>query len=311
MKNIFKHTGIKSAIYGLLSLLVVVALTSCEDVIDFETETGPPQLVVDGWITNEPGSQTINLSWSSGYFDNGTPKPYLGAAVTVTDNFGTIYEFKDVAGDGKYIWQATANDTLGHIGRSYKLQVKNGNDVFTAMNEIKRVPTVDSIVYQNETLPFEPDKGPKKGYIASFYARDFVGEGDTYWIKPVIRGKAVVEKPTSISIAYDAAFSAGAPSDGLIFILPLRQAITTDSLYSAGASVGVELHSITNEAFEFLKQMREQAANGGLFAVPIQNLKSNVVNSNASGDKALGYFGASAVSRMETTIDPEKARPEE
>lgn len=311
MKNTLKNTLAKSAIYSLLSLLVIVSLTGCEDVIDFQTETGPPQLVVDGWITNEPGSQTITLSWSSGYFDNGSPKPYLGATVTVTDNLGTVYEFKDVAGDGKYVWQSPGKDTLGHIGRSYKLQIKNGNDIFTAANEIRRVPNVDSVVYQNETLPFEPDKGPKKGYVASFYARDFVGEGDTYWIKPVIRGKAVVEKPSLISTAYDAAFSAGAPSDGLIFILPLRQSITTDSLYSAGASVGVELHSITNEAFEFLKQMREQASNGGLFAVPIQNLKSNVVNTNSSGDKALGYFGASAVSRMETVIDPAKARPED
>ena len=99
--------------------------------------------------------------------------------------------------------------------------------------------------------------------------------------------------------------------DGLIFILPLRQALTSDSLYSAGASVGAELHSITNEAFEFLKQIREQAANGGLFAVPIQNIKSNVVNTNPSGPKALGFFGASAVTRMETVIDPAKARPEE
>jgi len=200
---------------------------------------------------------------------------------------------------------------LGHIGRIYTLKVKNQADIYTAVNEIKRVPKIDSIVYQNETLPFNPDKGPKKGYIVSFYARDFVGAGDTYWIKPVINGKAVVAKPTSISIAYDAAFSAGAPSDGLIFIQPIRQSLTIDSLFSAGASVGAELHSISNEAFNYLKQIQEQAANGGLFATLIQNIKSNVVNSNTKGEKALGYFGASAVSRMETVIDPAKARPEE
>jgi hypothetical protein len=167
------------------------------------------------------------------------------------------------------------------------------------------------VVYRHEKWPFEPDKGPREGYVASFYARDMVGEGDTYWIKPVIRGKAVVDKGENISIAYDAAFGAGAPSDGLIFILPLRESITTDSLYSAGAEVGVELHSITNETFEFLKQVSEQAANGGLFATPIANVRSNVVNTNPSGPKALGFFSASAVSRKETVIDPEKARPDD
>lgn len=310
MKNIFEITYLKKAVYSIIVLSTAIAMTSCEDVIKLDTVTGPAQLVVDGWITNQAGPQTIRLTWSGSYFDNGPAKPILNAEVIVTDDKGEIYEFKDLANDGKYIW-GTATDTLGHIGRTYTLKVKNGSDMYTAVNQIKRVPAIDSIVYQNETFPFEPDKGPKKGYIASFYARDFVGAGDTYWIKPVINGKAIVHKSTTISIAYDAAFSAGAPSDGLIFIQPIRQSITTDSLYSAGAHVGAELHSITNEAFEFLNQISEQAANGGLFAVPIQNVKSNVVNTNPAGEKALGYFGASAVSRMETVIDPEKARPED
>jgi hypothetical protein len=307
MKNIsvMRHILLSVFLFG-----VVLSLSGCEDVIDLETETGPPQLVVDGWITNQPGPQSIQLSWSGAYFDNNKPKPVTGAEVTVTDNLGTVYTFEDMADDGNYVW-GTTKDTLGHIGRTYTLKIQNQTDVFTAVNQIKRVPNVDSIVYQKEKLPFKPDKGPQEGFIASFYARDFTGPGDTYWIKPVVRGKATVAKPTDISTVYDAAFSAGAPSDGLIFILPLRQAITVDSLYSAGASVGVELHSITQEAFNFLNQVREQASNGGLFATPIVNIKSNVINADPKGVKALGYFGASAVSRMETTIDPAKARPED
>jgi hypothetical protein len=301
----------KSAIkMGFAALLAGFFLTGCEDVIDLETQTGPQQLVVDGWITNQAGPQTIKLTWSASYFDNTPAKPVLDAEVVIKDDRGTIYEFEDSLGNGQYVWQK-AGDTLGRVGRKYTLTIKQGAETFTSSTEIRRVPAVDSIVYTKEKLPFEPDKGPREGYIAEFYARDFVGEGDTYWIKPVIRGKAEVQRATSISIAYDAAFGAGAPSDGLIFILPLRQSITTDSLYSAGNQVGVELHSITNEAFEFLKQVREQAGNGGLFATPIANIRSNVVNANPAGPKALGFFGASAISRMETTIDPAKARPEE
>jgi hypothetical protein len=306
-----KSNTLKNNILGSVALLAMLTLMSCEDVIDLKTATGPTQLVVDGWLTNQPGPQTIRLTWSAPYFDNQAAKPVLGAEVTVTDNQGNIFTFKDLAQDGKYVWGGTVKDTLGRVGRSYTLNVKSQTDVYTAVNEIKRVPKIDSIVYQKETLPFKPEKGPKEGYVVSFYARDFVGAGDTYWIKPVLNGKAIVDKPSAISVAYDAAFSAGAPSDGLIFILPIRQSLTRDSLYSAGASVGAELHSITNEAFDYLRQINEQAANGGLFAVPIQNIKTNVLNTNPSGPKALGYFGASAVSRMETVIDPAKARPEE
>jgi hypothetical protein len=312
MKNQNIHS--KTRFFQLsLVLLSIIGLSGCEDVIDLKTETGPTQLVVDGWITNQPGKQTITLTWSSGYFDSNPIKPVLGAKVSVTDNLGKSYSFTDSAGTGKYTWGSLATDTLGRIGRSYTLKIEHEQEVYTAQNEIKRVPKVDSLVYTNETLPIKPDKdeGQKTGYIVEFYARDFVGTGDTYWIKEVLNGKTNVDKAEKISIAYDAAFGAGAPSDGLIFIQPLRRSITYDSLYQAGSHVGVELHSITNEAFYFLQQVVEQSANGGIYATPIANIKSNVMNADPKGRKALGYFGASAVSRMETIIDPAKARPED
>ncbi|MEO6281831.1 MAG: DUF4249 domain-containing protein [Dyadobacter sp.] len=308
MKNLINLKYLK---FPALFALAALALTSCEDVIDLETANGTPQLVVDGWLNNQAGQQSITLSWSGAYFDNSAPKPVTGATVTVTDDQGKVYNFEDADGDGKYVWGKTSADTLGHVGRTYSLKIKSGTDTFTSKSELKRVPTVDSVVYRHEKFPFEPDKGPREGYVAQFYARDIEGVGDTYWIKPVIRGKAVVDKGENISIAYDAAFGAGAPTDGLIFILPLRESITTDSLYSAGAEVGVELHSITYEAFEFLKQVSEQAANGGLFATPIANVRSNVINADPNGPKALGFFSTSAVSRKETVIDPEKARPDD
>jgi hypothetical protein len=304
----------KAGLFQLtLVLLTIIGLSGCEDVIDLKTETGPTQLVVDGWITNQPGTQTITLTWSSPYFDSNPIQPVLGAKVSVTDNLGNVYSFTDQAGNGKYTWGSLATDSLGRVGRKYTLRIAHEQEVYTAQSEIKRVPKVDSLAYTHETLPIKPDKdgGQKKGFIVEFYARDFVGAGDTYWIKEVLNGKTNVDKAEKISIAYDAAFGAGAPSDGLIFIQPLRRSITYDSLYQAGSHVGVELHSITNEAFYFLQQVVEQSANGGIYATPIANIKSNVINADPKGRKALGYFGASAVSRMETVVNPELARPED
>ncbi|WP_229209357.1 DUF4249 domain-containing protein [Dyadobacter sediminis] len=311
MKNFLQHVKVRNTAVNMLCAAACFFFISCEDVIDLETQTGPEQMVVDGWITNEAGPQTIKLTWSANYFNNNAPKPVLNAEVTVTDNLGKTFEFEDADANGTYIWGASNADTLGQIGRTYTLKIRNGAEMYSAVTEIKRVPAVDSVVYRNEKLPFEPDKGPREGFVAQFYARDFAGSGDTYWIKPYVGGKAVVDKAVNISIAYDAAFGSGAATDGLIFILPLRESITTDSLYSAGASVGVELHSITNETFEYLNQIREQASNGGLFATPITNIRSNVINANPDGPKALGFFGASAISRKETVIDPAKARPDD
>ncbi len=302
MKSI--HTFQKIAAVSLIAF----GLTACEDVIDLNTTDSPPLLVVDGWINDQEEPQTIRLSLSAPYFTNNATQPVLNAEVTVTDDLGNVYRFEDKEENGHYTW----NDSImGKTGRKYFLEIKTEDEVYKAESEIKRVPTVDSIVYTKEKLPFKPDNGRQEGYIAEFYARDFQGTGDTYWIKPIIKGKPTVAKPTNITLAWDASYNAGGEVDGLIFILPLRQAITTDSLFLEGETAGVELHSITNETFEFLKQVREQSLNGGLFAIPMTNVRSNVVNQNPSGQKALGYFGASAISRMETTIIAENARPED
>ncbi len=303
----------KRAIHLFLSLFAVaVFLTSCEDAIDIETETGPTQLVVDGWITNKPGPQTVKLTLSAAYFDNSRAKPALGAEVMITDEQGAIYKFTDEKGKGVYRWTPKSDTlALGRVGGKYALQIKYGGEEYTATNEIKRVPKIDSLVYEEESFPINPPEGPKDGYLAQFYARDFVGLGDTYWIKPLKSGKLYGTDPNDISLAFDASFSPGSPSDGLVFIQPLRQSINVNKLFSAGDTVGVELHSISIESYYFLFQVRQETTNGGIFAVPPANIPTNISNKNTNGKKALGFFGASAVSRAETVIDPKKAKVKE
>ena len=301
----------KSAIHLFLNLLAAACfLTSCEDAIDIKTETGPTELVVDGWITNKPGPQTIKLSLSAAYFDNSPAKPAPGAEVTITDDQGAVYKFTDEKGQGIYTWTPKSDTmALGRVGGKYALQIKYSGEEYTAANEIKRVPKIDSLSYEEESFPINPPEGPKDGYLAQFYARDFVGLGDTYWIKALKGGKPYGTDPGDISLAFDASFSPGSPSDGLVFIQPLRQSININKLLSAGDTIGVELYSITLESYYFLFQVRQETTNGGIFAVPPANIPTNISNENPNGKKALGFFGASAVSRAETVIDPKKAKP--
>ncbi|HEV7351145.1 DUF4249 domain-containing protein [Telluribacter sp.] len=297
----------------VLALLLGMSpwLVSCEDVIDLSVENGPQQLVVDGWLTNQPGPQRIRLTLSSGYFNNNEPQPALGAEVTVTDGQGQVFPFKDSTGTGVYYWVPRPGDTLGRIGRTYTLRVNYGGEAYTATSSIRPVPVIDSLVYQAESLPFNPPDGPREGFFAEFYARDFGGVGDTYWIKALKGGGLYADDPENITLAFDAAFSPGSVSDGLVFILPLRRSINVNRLFSAGDTVGVELHSITPEAYYFLQQVRQESTNGGIFATPPANIFTNVRNRNPAGKQALGFFGASAISRAETIIDPAKAKPED
>ncbi len=300
---------IKSYYTSGLLLMLSVFLGGCEDVIQLQTEKGPELLVVDGGIDNRSQPQIIRLSYTGGYFDNTTPRPALQATVTVTDDEGQTYAFTDPDQNGSYQWTPEPGQVLGQTGHRYTLSVQINGETYTAGNEIRRVPPIDSLVYRHESFPFKPEDGPQHGFVAEFFARDPVGAGDCYWIKSLKDGKPYKPEPAYFSIAYDAAYNAGAASDGLIFIMPIRMSITIGELFSAADSVGVELHSITQETFTFLQLARQESVNGGLFAVPSVNLPTNVRNMNPNGKAAVGFFGASAVSRAETRIDPEKARP--
>ncbi len=301
---------INSSLIVALVAAVTLLLTGCEDVIDLKTATGPESLVVDGWITNQPGAQKIRLTRSTSYFNNSPAPAALEAEVRVADDLGNTYHFLDAEGKGDYRWiPANPDSVMGSVGRKYTLHIQYDGEVYTAENEMRRVPEIDSLVYTAETLPFKPDKGPKSGYIAEFYARDFPGTGDCYWIKPLRDGALYKSNPVYISIAYDAAYGAESATDGLIFIQPLRQSLTIGELFEDGDRVGVELLSITPETFHFLKQIRTEASNGGLLAVPSSNIPTNL--KHAGGKRALGFFGVSAVSRLEGTVDAQTARPEQ
>lgn len=308
MKKNTLHTFLT---YTTLAFLTVTTLSSCEDVVDLDVKSGAPQLVVDGWVTNQQTSQSIRLTESAGYFDNSPAKPVLNATVTVSDDKGGVFSFVDLKKDGNYVWKPTsASDTIGRVGRTYTLRIKMGTEEYTAVSKLNRVPKIDSVTYFFDKLPIAPpDDAPQEGYTAEFFARDPTGAGDCYWIKSYKNGK-YFNKTTEITIAYDAAFSPGANSDGLRFILPIRRAISPE-FYKEKDTVKVELYSIPLEGYYFLNQVRTESSNQGLFATAPSNIYSNIKNTNPTGRKALGFFGAAAVSTFTEVIDAKKARPKD
>ncbi len=301
MKSFIKHIG---------SLLLGLSLMSCEDVIQLDVPETEKYLVVEGTITDQAGEQIIKLSESQALLSSDMPKAITNAVVKVTDNTGKVYEFKDTQNQGIYKWTpSSANDIMGKIGNTYTLQVTSAGETFKAISELRRVPKIDSIVYKYEDSPSPNQTGddkPKEGYEANFYANDFVGVGDCYRIKVYKNGK-LFSGAENIVIAYDAIANKSKVGDGLMFILPLRRAISPE-LYQENDKVKVELNSITEANFDFWTQLRTELNNTGLFATPSARIPCNVINTNPnSSKKAAGWFGTSAVTSLEVTIDKNKA----
>lgn len=299
------------AIY-ILSILLTLALSSCEDIVQLESPKSNNFLVVEATLTNLPGPQKIMLTKSQAYFDNSAVPKISGAEVKVRDNMGREYVFveqKDQA--GTYVWQPNiATEVLGKMGMTYQLSIKWSNEQFTASSTMRRVPPIDSLLYQFDEASGRQrgDDKPKEGYEAQFFAKDFLGLGDCYRVKTYKNGK-LFNDPSNISVIYDGAFQQGASaSDGLIFNLPIRRSISPE-LYLENDLIKVELYSISQDQFNFYSQARLELNNAGLFSRPAANIPTNIQNLIATSSiQGAGWFGVSAVSIFETKVDPKLAR---
>ncbi len=300
----------KSIIKYIYSIFLSVSLMSCEDVIQLNVPETEKYLVVEGTITNVAGEQFIKLTESQALLSTTAPNAVTNATVKVTDNTGRVYEFKDTKNEGKYIWTpSTATEAMGAIGKTYTLRIDVNGESYQAVSELKRLPKIDSIVYKYEDSPRvnqTADNKPKQGYDANFYAKDFVGVGDCYRVKVYKNGK-MFSGADNIVIAYDALLNKSSVGDGLMFILPLRRAISPE-LYAENDKLKVELNSITEPHFDFWTQFRTELNNTGLFSTPAARIPCNVINISATPKKqAAGWFGTSAVTSLEVTIDKNKA----
>lgn len=300
---------------SLFLFFTIGVLTSCEDVISLETRDGVEQLVVDAWLTDNSAQQMVKLTLSQPYFDNSLPLPALGATVIVFSQDSTAYQFIDRAGNGEYIYESPDGKSLiRNIGESYALYINYEGEEYVSLSELKPVPMIDSIAYEAFTAPINlNDSLSSSGFIAQFYATDFLGRGDAYWVRYRKNG-TLNNDPSDLILSYDGGFTPGADTDGLQFILPIRQSINEfgEGLYQDGDSLEVELYSLSAEAYFFLFQVVQESSNGGIFAVPSANIPTNIFNRDAESPKtAIGWFGVSSVSELSTVIDEAKARPEE
>lgn len=302
--------------YLIISLLGVIYLSSCEDVISVDVPRNEEKLVVDGQLFNGEGVQSIKLMVSQAYFDNSKPQPANGAVVKITDNEGIKYEFTQRLDSLKkptifYDWKPKANEVFGKLNNTYKLEIDFKGESYEASTKLNRVPKIDSIIYVFKDITDNPGNAEdevKKGYRPEFYARDLDGNGDCYFIKGYwYDSKTKKWKLERQQIAYDAAFQAGSRADGLVFILPIRRAIAR-KLYLEGDSSRVELYSISQNHYDFLRAADNEENNQGLFATPPATFLTNIFNKNAnSSKKALGWFSVAGLSKFQTVIDPKKA----
>lgn len=300
---------------NLLIALTLVSVFACEK--DIRPDLGDPinAIVIDAWLNDRDVEQHISITRSQPYFEREFPTKIPNATVWVVDSEGQRFDFME--GDSTYIWSSPDGTPLAQPNSVYHLHALIGGTLFESVTYMGRVPEIDSIkfFYRPADLFITEDF-----YFAEFYARDPVGQGDTYWIRSWKNG-IYLDKPAEINVAFDAGFSAGGAVDGIIFIQPIRTTINPfdqradDSFippFLPGDSVYVEIHSISLSAFEFFAQVILQTNRDGgfaaLFATPLANVNTNIFTQDQSTtEKVVGFFNVGAVSSAGLLLTEELA----
>lgn len=288
---------------------------ACQDVVEVDLEDGVRQVVVDAWLDNTFGPQTIKLRRTSPYFDATASPAITGAAVSVFNQNGEVFNFLDEDNSGNYVWESDAFENLGNVSDTFLLNIDLDGVTYQSFSIMNRVPVVDSIVMTFEEESF----GTPEGFYGEFFAKDFEGPGDAYWIK-TFKNNQFLNKPGEMNIAFDASFTAGNGVDGTAFIAPIRQSInrfpdTGDDAvddfeqppYVEGDSIRVEIHSINLDAFFYLVQLRTQMTLGdaALFAEPPANVSTNILTTGSDKieDQAVGFFNVGAMNSLERRVE--------
>ncbi|MDX1939899.1 MAG: DUF4249 domain-containing protein [Saprospiraceae bacterium] len=269
----------------ILISVFTLFITSCQDVVDLDLPDGDALLVVDGMITNEAGEKRVLLTSTANYFDNQATPKVSNALVILYNETGAVDTLTEKEA-GVYV-----TNHVGQVGATYHIYIKTkaGEEYESQPELLQFVPEIDSIYaeFKEESI-FEDE-----GYYVKIDTYEPKGVGNYYrWRKYV--NDEYLNTPFELLFATDQ-FVDGNPIIGFeVNIDPLK----------VGDRFKVEQLSISKAAYDFLLQLQSQTAFvGSLFDTPPAALKGNVKRLDKSGNDALGFFGASAVSTATITIE--------
>lgn len=267
MQKLEKY-NFKNKALALLSLLLVLFFSSCEDVVTLDLKNGETKIVVDAeiiWLKGTTGNQqTIKISKTAPYYNNTTPK-VSGAQVRVENRDGDVFTFTETE-PGSYV----CTNFVPVIDMDYTLFVTAEGQSFTAVEKLTSVTPIDRV--EQEIVP---DFGGEDVIELTFYYKDPVDEVNFYLTDY--------------------------KSDFLIFP---EYELTKDELYNGneinnrfsdedkiqpGIVVDITNRGISKNFYNYMNLLLE-IYDGNPFSIPPGNIRGNIVNTTDSNNYAFGYF---------------------
>lgn len=278
----------KTIIYTLILSCISTIFFACEEVIDVDLEQGETLLVVDGKITNENKQHIIRLTTTAPYFDSNATPAVNGAVVTLN-----VYDANNILVDSDSLQEIGTSGNYatktfsGNIDHKYVITIKAMNEEYQAESILRRIPPIDSITYK-----YKEAEGPfEAGYFIYYNGIEYEGLGDHYLFRVSRNGKEY-SRPNQLYFA----------SDELVDGNYIGDLDMTPEPFELGDTIFVQSFSMNADQYKFYLELSTQVNNGGIFASPPANVRTNIKNINPKGKKAVGYFSANGTEKRTILI---------
>ncbi|MCZ4693090.1 DUF4249 domain-containing protein [Ancylomarina euxinus] len=310
------HTKLK-----YIFLLAFIILMGCEKQIELDLPSVGSKLVVDGWLTSEPGEggaerlHTVRLTQSISYFETQNYPVVKDAQVILKDDKGQAYPLtytlpmvydpnvgKEVADEQKGRYEIRKNLEQN---TSYTLYIKttDGIEYESTAQMVIDYPYAPKIFVEYKEADDFSDED--EGYYINFEPK-YSDEGNFYFCWQLFKLESYTdwsdpENPIKVSYTF--------PYSDLLFGSNVYTSVEEsetqfDQAAQKGEQYFIKQHVVARGVYDFLRLAEEQRDNEGTqFSPPPAPLRSNIkrIGGNTLDDDALGFFIISSVQKTEVT----------
>jgi len=319
---------------SLVGAVCLFFFTTCVDRIVFDVPSSVFPVVVDGWISDQPGPYEIRLTKAFDIESKSSIKtPIAANRVIISDNLGN-QEVLDAASQG--IYRTRPDGIRGVAGRAYRLRVEllDGRIYESTPDTLRAAGQVDEVSYQFTSKAsgdkrvygfdvfFDAQSGSSKNFyfLWRFIATYQVDTNPELYTQPcgesrcptplpcsghVVEGGSVVRVgPCSCCTCWVSDYS-DTPiiSDdqfiqgGRFINVPAGRVPLDSRIFSNKVYAAVEQRSLSRPAFSFWKAIKEQKeAVNSLFQPIAGRVPTNFKQVAGAEGPIQGYFYAAGIS---------------
>lgn len=307
----------------IIVFLFMAIFTSCTDIIDTEERDSAAFLVVEGDINNLDEPYLVKLSTNATTTGIGSNELGRGAEVIIRAQNGGEITLTEVEPGGLY--SSVGQSFGGQIGEFYQLYIKlaNGEEYESSFEQIRPPVELLDVFAELRSEPSNDIFGEKFFHDISVEVANNTETTEFFSID--LNGVAEVK------IEYNGSLTLG-PEDPCLpeemsptLCYAIREPVDNDIIIGTNAGVPnssyildvfsvpadfelrylakVRTNTISEQAFQYLNSIKEQLdKEGSIFDSPFPALVGNIRNIR-TGNRAQGFFFASAVSENQVCFD--------